>query len=125
MEQDKTLHVTTILTFLGHCLLNYYKKGAKLGWHYDRVVGFTAEESAKEVFPVVSISVGDSGEFKFKMKMEDKEESVILNSGDVIVFGGPARNMYHTAYRVFPHTAPKELDMKGFPGRFNMTFRAR
>ena len=67
----------------GHCLLNYYRKGSKLGkyskipqnflnfqdltynlgWHSDRVVGLSKEEQDKETTPVVSISVGDDGEF--------------------------------------------------------------
>ena len=47
----------------GHCLLNYYRKGSKLGWHTDRVPGLSKEEQERETAPVVSISVGDEGDF--------------------------------------------------------------
>ena len=60
-----------------------------------------------------------------KNKMDDPEIKVILKSGDVIIFGGPSRNVIHTVYRIFPNTSPKELNMKDYKGRFNLTFRQR
>ena len=109
----------------GHCLLNYYRKGSRLGWHTDRIPGISKEEQERETAPVVSISVGDDGDFMIKSKGSDKEIRVVIRSGDVIIFGGPARNALHTVYRIFPNTTPKEINMRGYRGRFNLTFRAR
>lgn len=44
----------------------------------------------------------------------------ILESGDVFVFGGPARLRYHGVSRIEPGTAPAGLP---FEGRLNLTFR--
>jgi alkylated DNA repair protein (DNA oxidative demethylase) len=44
----------------------------------------------------------------------------MLESGDVFVFGGPARLRYHGISRIIPGTSPREL---GLSGRFNFTFR--
>jgi alkylated DNA repair dioxygenase AlkB len=54
-----------------HCLLNYYRKGSKLGWHSDRVPGFSKEEQEQETAPVVSISVGDDGDFMVMIAFEN------------------------------------------------------
>jgi alkylated DNA repair protein (DNA oxidative demethylase) len=43
-----------------------------------------------------------------------------LESGDVFVFGGPARLRYHGVSRIEPGTAPAGLP---FDGRLNLTFR--
>jgi len=43
-----------------------------------------------------------------------------MHSGDVFVFGGPARLRYHGVSRILPHTAPPQLALAG---RFNLTFR--
>jgi alkylated DNA repair protein (DNA oxidative demethylase) len=47
-------------------------------------------------------------------------ETIALESGDVFVFGGPARLRYHGVSRTIPGTAPAEVDITG---RFNLTFR--
>lgn len=46
---------------------------------------------------------------------------VRLESGDVLVFGGPARLLWHGLSRVLPNQRPKGLVMA--PGRLNLTFR--
>jgi alkylated DNA repair dioxygenase AlkB len=47
---------------------------------------------------------------------------VRLNSGDVLVFGGPARLMLHAVTKIHPRTAPRGLKMPQ-AGRLNLTFR--
>ena len=47
-------------------------------------------------------------------------ESILLESGDVFVFGGPARLRYHGVARILARTAPASLRLDG---RFNLTFR--
>ena len=42
-------------------------------------------------------------------------------AGDVFVFGGPARRAFHGVPKVYPGTAPPDLD--GIVGRWNITVR--
>ena len=48
-------------------------------------------------------------------------DSVLLESGDVLIFGGPSRTLVHALARVYPQTEPCWLHMR--PGRLNFTFR--
>jgi alkylated DNA repair protein (DNA oxidative demethylase) len=54
------------------------------------------------------------------LRRRDPVESLMLESGDVFVFGGPARLRYHGVTRIVRGTAPLSL---GIEGRFNLTFR--
>jgi alkylated DNA repair protein (DNA oxidative demethylase) len=69
----------------------------------------------------VSVSIGDTARFLFGgLRRRDPVESLMLQSGDGFVFGGPARLRYHGVSRIIPHSAPPDL---GLAGRFNLTFR--
>jgi alkylated DNA repair protein (DNA oxidative demethylase) len=69
----------------------------------------------------VSVSLGDTARFRFGgVTRRDPLQSLSLESGDVFVFGGPARLRYHGVARILPGTAPADL---GVSGRFNLTFR--
>jgi alkylated DNA repair protein (DNA oxidative demethylase) len=100
------------------CIVNWYDEGSRMGLHQDK------DESAESIaqgFPVISVSIGDSAQFLFGgLRRRDPVEKILLESGDVFVFGGPARLRYHGVTRVFPGTAPAGL---GFHGRLNLTFR--
>lgn len=100
------------------CILNYYDAEGRMGLHQDK------DESPASIaagVPVVSVSIGDTARFLFGgVKRRDPVESILLESGDAFVFGGPARLRYHGVSRIVPSTAPKELEMAG---RFNLTFR--
>jgi alkylated DNA repair protein (DNA oxidative demethylase) len=54
------------------------------------------------------------------IKRRDPIQSLLLESGDIFVFGGAARLRYHGVSRIVAGTAPREL---GIEGRFNLTFR--
>ena len=96
------------------CLVNYYTGSAKMGLHQDK-----DEEDFSA--PVLSVSLGDTARFLFGgLRRRDPVEPVPLASGDVFVFGGPARLRYHGVSRILPGTAPAALDVRG---RFNLTFR--
>ena len=70
---------------------------------------------------MVSISLGDTARFLFGgLKRREPIESMMLESGDVFVFGGDARLRYHGVSRIVPDTAPAALALAG---RFNLTFR--
>jgi alkylated DNA repair protein (DNA oxidative demethylase) len=47
-------------------------------------------------------------------------QTILLQSGDAFVFGGPSRLRYHGVARILPGTSPGPL---GLEGRLNLTFR--
>ncbi|TPQ22415.1 alpha-ketoglutarate-dependent dioxygenase AlkB [Streptomyces sporangiiformans] len=95
-------------------LINFYDAEARMGMHRD--------SDEKSDAPVVSLSLGDACVFRFG-NTESRARpytDVELRSGDLFVFGGPARLAYHGVPRVHPGTAPREL---GLTGRLNVTLR--
>jgi len=100
------------------CLINWYSADGRMGLHQDKD---ESPESIAAGAPVVSVSLGDSARFLFGgTRRRDPVATVMLESGDAFVFGGPARLRYHGVARIVPGTAPAGLD---FAGRFNLTFR--
>ncbi|KAK1411779.1 hypothetical protein QVD17_32506 [Tagetes erecta] len=105
------------------CIVNFYNKSGRLGLHQDKD---ESETSLRKELPVVSFSLGDSAEFLYgETRSIDEAEKVILESGDVLIFGGKSRLIYHGVTSICPDTAPTLLieatDMS--PGRLNLTFR--
>ena len=95
------------------CLINFYAASARMGLHQDR----DEEDLAA---PVVSLSLGDTGLFRIGgLKRGDPTRSLPLASGDAIVFGGPARLVFHGVDRIMPGTST--LLPQG--GRINLTLR--
>ena len=103
-----------------HLLTMYYTTNRKLGWHRD-----DGSQDGQSVAPVVSVSVGSACEFIFKdergcvsceepnpkprRSTTSKDVSVRLESGDVLLFGGPSRRMMHTVQTVHMNSCPLEL----------------
>lgn len=80
-------------------LINRYGNGDSLGLHRD-----DTEEDLTS--PIVSISLGDTCEFVFgSTDKGDKPRKFTLRSGDVVVFGGPARLAYHAVPKIYPGTS--------------------
>ncbi|KAL3654792.1 hypothetical protein CASFOL_000578 [Castilleja foliolosa] len=105
------------------CIVNYYTTTGRLGLHQDRD---ESRESLRKGLPVVSISIGDSAEFLYSDYRDvDEAESVLLESGDVLVFGGESRHVFHGVKTIIRNTAPRDLRKQtGLrPGRLNLTFR--
>ncbi|MER5770420.1 alpha-ketoglutarate-dependent dioxygenase AlkB [Streptomyces sp. NPDC001985] len=96
-------------------LINFYDGAARMGMHQDK------EERSSA--PVVSLSIGDSCLFRLgNTRTRGRPYTdVRLVSGDLFVFGGPARLAYHGVPKVFPGTAGPETGMRG--GRLNITLR--
>ena len=71
------------------CLINRYVAGSKLGLHQDR--------DEKDAWaPIVSVSLGVPAVFLWGGKRRaDRTRRLLLESGDVVVWGGPARFVYH------------------------------
>ncbi len=100
------------------CIMNYYDAEGRMGLHQDKD---EAERSIAAGLPVVSVSLGDTARFLFGgTRRREPIDTLLLESGDAFVFGGPSRLRYHGVSRIVPHTAPPEL---GIDGRFNLTFR--
>jgi DNA oxidative demethylase len=94
------------------CLINRYTAGSKLGLHQDR-----DENDAWS--PIVSVSLGLPATFLWGgEKRGDPVRRMRLESGDVVVWGGPARFIYHGV-------APLKAGDHPLTGaaRINLTFR--
>jgi alkylated DNA repair protein (DNA oxidative demethylase) len=96
-------------------LINFYDGDAKMGMHQDK-----DERSAA---PVVSLSVGDSCVFRLgNTETRGKPYTdVRLDSGDLFVFGGPARFAFHGVPKVYPGTGDPSTGLAA--GRLNLTLR--
>lgn len=95
------------------CLLNLYRKGAKMGLHQDR-------DEKDLAAPVIGISLGDDALFRIGGAMRGgPTQSLKLASGDVLMFGGVARLAYHGIDRILPGTS--RLVPGG--GRLSLTLR--
>jgi alkylated DNA repair protein (DNA oxidative demethylase) len=94
------------------CLINRYEPGSRLSLHQDRNErDFTA--------PIVSVSLGLPAIFLFGgTKRSDRPRRVALNHGDVVVWGGPARMVFHGIAPL----AKGEHEALG-SRRVNLTFR--
>ncbi|GIG65201.1 alpha-ketoglutarate-dependent dioxygenase AlkB family protein [Phytomonospora endophytica] len=95
-------------------VVNYYDHAARLGMHQDK------EEISPA--PVVSLSIGDTCVFRLG-GTENRNRpwaEVLLESGDLFVFGGRSRLAFHGVPRTLPGTAPGHLDLSG---RVNITLR--
>ena len=95
------------------CLINLYDAQARMGPHQDRdEVDFDA--------PILSISLGDSCRFRHGGATRGgPTQALRLDSGDILVFGGPARKMFHGVDRIFPGSST----LLSPPGRINLTLR--
>jgi alkylated DNA repair protein (DNA oxidative demethylase) len=95
------------------CLVNLYRAGARMGLHQDK------DERAL-ASPVVSVSLGDDALFRIGgTARRGPTKSLKLGSGDVVMFGGPARLAYHGIDRILPGSST--LVPGG--GRINLTLR--
>jgi alkylated DNA repair protein (DNA oxidative demethylase) len=95
------------------CLVNWYEDTARMGLHQDR------DEEDRDA-PVLSVSLGDTALFRIGgTEKGGPTRSIRLASGDVLVFGGPARLAYHGVDRVLAGSS----SLLGRPGRINCTLR--
>jgi alkylated DNA repair protein (DNA oxidative demethylase) len=71
------------------CLVNRYAPGTQLSLHQDRNERDYAE-------PIVSVSLGLPAVFLFGgLRRSDRPRRIALAHGDVVVWGGPARMIFH------------------------------
>lgn len=94
------------------CLINTYVPGARMGLHQDR-------DEHDFSHPIVSVSLGLDAVFLIGgAKRADPTHPLPLSDGDVLVFGGPARRMFHGVRPLKPGHHPL-LGSR----RLNLTFR--
>ena len=94
------------------CLINQYKVGARMSLHQDK-----DEHDFSQ--PIVSVSLGIAAVFQFGgLKRSDKPLKILLNHGDIIVWGGKSRLNYHG---VMPLRSSNHAAFGAC--RFNLTFR--
>ena len=66
-------------------------------------------ESLAKGLPVVSFSIGDKADLLYGDQRDvDKADKVVLESGDVLIFGGKSRHIFHgvTAIHQTVHQSP-------------------
>lgn len=83
-------------------------------------------ESLNRGLPVVSLSIGESAEFLYNDHRDtESAKKIMLESGDILIFGGESRHIFHGVTAIKSGTAPmtllEETNMR--PGRLNLTFR--
>ena len=94
------------------CLINRYPPGSRLGLHQDR-------DEKDFSHPIVSVSVGLPCNFAWGgQNRNDETRNYRLESGDVVVFGGPDRLTYHGVTKVVEGDHPLTGRL-----RYNLTFR--
>ena len=94
------------------CLINRYGVGAKLSLHQDK-------DEADLRAPIVSVSLGLPAVFQFGgLKRSDPLKRLLLEHGDVVVWGGASRLFYHGIQPLKPGIHPLTGEY-----RYNLTFR--
>lgn len=94
------------------CLINRYRPGARMSLHQDKNERDYAQ-------PIVSVSLGLPVVFQFGgLRRNDRPQRVVLEHGDVVVWGGPARLRYHGVLALKPGHHPLTGEC-----RFNLTLR--
>ena len=93
------------------CLINRYESGASMGLHQDR-------DEQDLSAPIVSVSIGASAKFMIGgQRRADPVKTIDLHDGDVLVWGGSARLVFHGVRPL----AKSEGEGEGI--RYNLTFR--
>lgn len=94
------------------CLINSYVPGARMTLHQDR-------NEQEFDSPIVSVSLGLSATFLFGgLSRNDRPARLPLQSGDVLVWGGPARLRFHGVMPIAAGSHPATGSL-----RINLTLR--
>ena len=93
-----------------HLLTLAYPDTNGLGWHVDDYGGNNGDVGA----PVYSLTLGNSCVFSYAPLGQEQKVHAKLESGDLIVFGGPQREMPHAVDHVIRDVGDVRL---------NLTFR--
>jgi alkylated DNA repair protein (DNA oxidative demethylase) len=94
------------------CLVNRYEPGARLSLHQDR-------NEQDMTAPIVSVSLGLPAVFLWGgQQRSDRPRRIVVEHGDVLVWGGPARLTFHGVDEL-------KAGVHALTGtrRYNLTFR--
>ncbi|KAL6059101.1 hypothetical protein QOT17_014365 [Balamuthia mandrillaris] len=100
-----------------HLLLLYYATSQGMYWHRD-----SDKNDGDNDHPIVSISIGNSCDFGYKL-VARQEEFLRLDSGDVLIWGGPNRMLLHSVGEVHAGSCPEFLRERLGDVRLNFTYR--
>jgi len=102
-------------------VVEHYGLQGSSGMHQER----NASESASgAALPVMVVAIGDSCEFAYAdapPQGTQKPKVLRLESGDVVVFGGPSHTLWHGVSRVLARTAPPQMRL--VPGHLAVMVR--
>ena len=94
------------------CLINRYAPGTRLTLHQDK-------DERHYAHPIVSVSLGPPATFQFGgPKRSDAVQKIVVQHGDVVVWGGKSRLAYHGVAELKRGEHPLMGDQ-----RINLTFR--
>lgn len=94
------------------CLINRYAPGAKLSLHQDK-------DEPDLRAPIVSVSLGVPAVFQFGgLHRSDPLQRILLEHGDIVVWGGESRLFYHGIQPLKAGFHPMTGEF-----RYNLTFR--
>ena len=94
------------------CLINRYAPGTRLSLHQDK-------NERDYTHPIVSVSLGLPATFLLgTLRRTDTPRRIRIEHGDILVWGGPARLIYHGVAPIPTGAHP----LTG-PFRINLTFR--
>ncbi len=119
----QTLDTTMPGHDLTHLLLLRYLPSVDGGddnamiWHRDN-----DPNDGDNNHPVVSLSLGCSSYFGYKV-IGKPAQQLLLESGDVLLFGGPSRLIEHCVHRVLGGSGPPAVQDIVGDARINFTFR--
>eukprot|EP01063_Lacrimia_lanifica_P025197 TRINITY_DN32975_c0_g1_i1.p1 TRINITY_DN32975_c0_g1~~TRINITY_DN32975_c0_g1_i1.p1 ORF type:complete len:251 (+),score=79.12 TRINITY_DN32975_c0_g1_i1:22-753(+) len=115
---DRTLPSMTPTTVL----VNFYNAKGAFKWHRDSEDPALVKAGTGK--PIVSVSIGESCDFGIKNDYDGEDHTVVrLDSGDVLLFGGPSRMIVHSVLRIVPNSRPPSLRFPYEAGRLNITLR--
>lgn len=94
------------------CLINRYSRGARLSLHQDK-------DEKDYAHPIVSVSLGLPATFLLgTLRRSDTPRRIRIEHGDILVWGGPARLIYHGVAPIAEGSHPLTGSF-----RINLTFR--
>lgn len=114
--QIESIDSTLVWKPFTHMLTLWYPNNRGIGEHRDSYGGNDGDEGA----PVYSLTLGNSCIFEYKLVGTKNKISVELHSGDIIVFGGEQRLMYHGVKSVKQGSFTLK---ENFDARINLTLR--
>uniref|UniRef100_A0A7S2J700 Alpha-ketoglutarate-dependent dioxygenase AlkB-like domain-containing protein n=1 Tax=Zooxanthella nutricula TaxID=1333877 RepID=A0A7S2J700_9DINO len=102
---------------------NFYEPNGSMQMHQDKT---ESKASVDAGYAVMGICLGDACEFAYGSEAPSagkKPKTFRLESGDVYLFGGESRMLWHAVTRILPRTSPPSLRL--LPGRLSVTLRVK